>query len=623
MNRLACIFLVLITCFSCRERNNANQTENLSNLRESATRDYKAEKFAECAKKAKLLFKEAANQENTELEAFAAHLVAKSLLKLDEIDTAYYYLDQAQRRYLNGIGTQRQLIESYIESAILLNKAEDQAKAERMAFRALKLLQELPSEIKLYCAAYNALSDVYLALGDLTKAERYQKMALNKLKQVSGVLVFENLGRLAHIFIIQDQADQALRYLQSAGEQINRIPLNTDQKLLFYNQLAQCYQILNNPKLGTYYDDASRNLLPGASVANQVAIIVDLSKRSSNFDRLQLLKKANAIAQKAKLKKERLLVYDALANSSISEASRFAAAYVDLSDSLENNAHQMRNQVARITFGNDQLLNEIDAVHAVRKYYIIFGLSVILLLIVVLLVIFERLRNREMLLVIRKNRVNDQVMHLIANQQNEVDQQRMQQKILLANSINKEVLHTLDQVKTQLREQTPEYADDGEFTEIKTIQDVEQQVRTIAHALNGAIFSENISFNNLLEEKVNMLQSSTAVKYFLEVEPTVNWDTCSVNYKIDFYLIFDDILRLIITTLPKNVFITISSDAEVIKLIFLDDGNGSDFNTRKKRSDLQQVLDRISTNNGNYNIKPRPGKGTTIIVTLPLEKISE
>jgi signal transduction histidine kinase len=377
--------------------------------------------------------------------------------------------------------------------------------------------------------------------------------------------------------------------------------------------------MLGNNQMVKYYDGMAELLSSKATDAIRAAILVDIALRTTKNHNLQLLNKAHDIAVKAKLKKERLLVYDAMVKINAPEAPRYAAAYVDLFDSLENKGHQMRNRVARITFGNDQLLSEIGAANSSRKYFIIFGVSLILLLITVTFVIFERIRSREIALLTRQDQLNDQVMHLIANQQKEVDQQRTQQKIQLANSINEEVLHALDHIKIQLRKEPPVYGADGEFTEIKAIQDVEQHVRSIAHALNGAIFSENISFNGLLHEKINALKGKLAVNFYLEVSPTVNWDDFSVDSKIDLYIILEDILNLAVISQPKNVFITITSDVETLKLIFLDDGNGSDFTNGKLKSDWQEASNRISRNKGNCNIKRRPGKGTTIIVTLPLK----
>jgi signal transduction histidine kinase len=52
----------------------------------------------------------------------------------------------------------------------------------------------------------------------------------------------------------------------------------------------------------------------------------------------------------------------------------------------------------------------------------------------------------------------------------------------------------------------------------------------------------------------------------------------------------------------------------------LDDGIGFDVNTKKKGIGLQNMQSRVDECEGKFEIKSKKGKGTTTIVSVPIEK---
>lgn len=634
----ACLALMLFA-FANRDRDDSAQTEVqperlLASLRtvDNTNRSRKAmltaivdwsrlRNIPRLREGAQLLLRRSISADDPWHQALASHYLSKAHLRQGNNDSAYYYLDKAQRLYLDGYGIERNLIVSYIESAHILNKCEDQAKAERMAMRALQLLSDRPEDAKLVYAAYSTLSEVYVALGDFKSAGRFQKIIYNHLASYPfSDMSLVNLHNLAAIFVRQGNVSQALRWLHAAEALMKQRPVSPERAAPFYNLLASCHTLTGEHEIAAGYSEKAMALLHRLPPEIKVATLVRAADyTTSRTDAMTLLGEAKKIVENNGFVRERLLVFDGLIKYDTLKSHIHAGSYIDLFDSIEEEGRLGQNRVARVTFKNDELLIQKDLAASSRKYYVALGISLVVLVLSVGLVVLERLRAREATLRAEQEQVNEAVMRMIANQQREVDMERTRFRTELANDIKNGVMSRLAQIKSQLRHDQPKFAD-GEFTEILDIQFIEREVRRIAHALNSAIFSENIGFNNLLDALISEMKTTTSAQFFLEVEPDINWDETLLDVKIDVYRIVQDLLRNSIITRPKNIFITIITEGNDIKIILLDDGSGIDFRRRRWRPYIRNIVGRLERKDGFIDIKPRPGKGTTIIVTLPHRK---
>ena len=68
----------------------------------------------------------------------------------------------------------------------------------------------------------------------------------------------------------------------------------------------------------------------------------------------------------------------------------------------------------------------------------------------------------------------------------------------------------------------------------------------------------------------------------------------------------------------KNVELKKEGDQILLKIT--DDGIGFDVNTKKKGIGLQNMLSRVTECEGAFDIKSKKGSGTTVIISVPLEK---
>jgi signal transduction histidine kinase len=70
----------------------------------------------------------------------------------------------------------------------------------------------------------------------------------------------------------------------------------------------------------------------------------------------------------------------------------------------------------------------------------------------------------------------------------------------------------------------------------------------------------------------------------------------------------------------KNVSVNLLKDAEHLHVTIIDDGIGFDVAKKSKGIGIQNISSRVESCRGTFDIKSKPGKGTTITIDLPFTK---
>ena len=70
----------------------------------------------------------------------------------------------------------------------------------------------------------------------------------------------------------------------------------------------------------------------------------------------------------------------------------------------------------------------------------------------------------------------------------------------------------------------------------------------------------------------------------------------------------------------KRVTITFNTAKDLFSMTITDDGIGMEANKKTKGIGLKNIIGRLSVFNGNVNIKTTPGKGFSLMITMPLQK---
>jgi signal transduction histidine kinase len=100
----------------------------------------------------------------------------------------------------------------------------------------------------------------------------------------------------------------------------------------------------------------------------------------------------------------------------------------------------------------------------------------------------------------------------------------------------------------------------------------------------------------------------------------IEWEKIDNNIKINLYRILQESLQNINKYAnAKNIKVEIKKTERKLKLIVSDDGIGFSVKKKSKGIGLQNILSRTEASQGTLDVKSKPGKGTTITITVPIE----
>lgn len=590
--------------------------ERLANEVRSA---YREDNLEEAFDKAVQLNKQARQKKDDSHRAYSHFYLGRIYLRQGVLDSSYYNYQNAAHLYYE-IGDKINLSATYVDCAKVLNLIEDQATAERFARKALKILGDPPMSYPIYAEAQSALSDIYLALSEYDESVEFENAVYQiPKKYLSPIARVSNRYRLARIFLDQGKYLGAERWLREAEEISLSAKLPDFVLRQIYNSFSDCMRLQRNFGRAEFYTKKALDLLSSGTPADSVRTYIRAAMANPNISE-SYLRQADEIAMRAKSLELRKEVFKAFVDCSHPKAQFFANEYVKAQDSIDVLDRRLQNRYGRIRYRHDELLSERDDAGIERIYYSVLALILMSIVVSLFILRTEKNKRRELEIVNLQGIINEKVSKLISEKDREIEKARQKENQRIASEINTDIINRLRSIKESLRNPDTPYSPDTDAPEIKPIQQIEFDVRRLAHELNDEIFSENVSFNSLIKSIFDELKNQCGATFFLEVDEKINWETTPQYLKVDIYRLLQVLLGNRAVTQPRNVFVTIVPYHGAIRIIVIDDGRGTDFTTDKNGRALRETLKRILKNGGSFDNKPRPGKGTTIIVTLPQSK---
>src|SRR5690606_19674268 len=138
---------------------------------------------------------------------------------------------------------------------------------------------------------------------------------------------------------------------------------------------------------------------------------------------------------------------------------------------------------------------------------------------------------------------------------------------------------------------------------IDNIQDIEKEIRQVAHDLDSEIFSGNKSFNILLEALFDEVRSVSPSRFFTEIDPRINWETTATILRMNVYRILQETLQNANKyAKAKNVFVTLMREEQALRMIVHDDGVGFNLAKVKKGIGLKNIAHRVRSLRGELMI---------------------
>ncbi|UPQ80274.1 sensor histidine kinase [Flavobacterium azooxidireducens] len=550
------------------------------------------------------------------------------------MDSAVINFQQAEKIYF-GLNDNFSIGRLHIKIATAKYQARDFMGSEKSAVLALAHIRLEKNKLLEY-EAYNILGLTCIKIKDYEKALEYFEKAyfiadseeLKTLGQYQSKAV--TLNNIGLVNLQKENILVSLSYFNKALQEKNlyqeypslystvldnkakaklkigdftNLPYEFYESLRIREELQLTPEIVNSKiNLSEYYE--KRGVLDSAQYFARDAY--NLAKKT-NILNLQL----DAVDQLSKVEPENHSVY--------------SKEYVKLADSLLQAERKVSEKFARIEYETDEFKRQKEQLAIQNRNIILFALLAVFIVVLLYIIRDQRSRNKYFRLREEQQKANEEIYSLMLSQQKKLDEVVIKEKQRIGQELHDGVLGRLFGARLNLdslNRKGDELAIAGRDHYISELKFIEQDIREISHELSREKFALINNFvailTNLFEEQKN-LSENTDFKYI--IDQAIKWDKVDNDLKINIYRIIQESLQNINKyAKAKNVSVNLLKDADNLHVSIIDDGIGFEVSKKSKGIGLQNISSRVATCKGTFEIKSKPGKGTTITIDLPFKK---
>ena len=520
-------------------------------------------------------------------------LYKKAILQYDGNDILGADLSMSQAYNLLKKTEEKQLIYQTLSmTGIIANALEDYEKAIEFHNKALDIVEESNLDPSLYQkeSTLNNLGGVYQRIGQDKEAI---KMFTEALKGRNDFRYDMSLYAL-----LLDN----LAYSKFKLKEFDSLPE------LFFKAL----QIRDSMDLSS------------SVIVSQIHLSEYYSQIRDTAQAKNIAKQSLLLAKETRSPVNLLLALKQISSIDHADASRYSAEYIKINDSLQQAERKSRDKFVRLQLETDEIASEKDKLEEQNRTLLYFFVVTFMIGLLLFIIRAQRARNRELLLKQAQQKANEEIYNLMISQQSIIEESRVQEKKRIAQELHDGVLGRLFGTRLNLdslNKSSNDSAVEQRSNYLRELRNIEQDIREISHDLNREKYVIINNFlaiiNNLIEEQRNLSNA----KINLVIDEIIKWETISNVLKIHLYRIIQEGLQNINKyASATSISIQVKLQNEELMLSISDDGVGFDTSSRKKGIGLQNMVSRTNEMNGTIDIKSKKGKGSLIIIAIPLLK---
>jgi signal transduction histidine kinase len=551
-------------------------------------------------------------------------------------DSAYYFFTKCEKACIKN---KNNFLLGHVKGvkANIHSYKKDFTQAEKLAIESLKSAKEEKKPRFIY-NCYLTLGSTSLGLNNYEQAIHYNQEALKITPQLTNEPDYSYIkaspyNYIALIHIKQNEFKKAIKLIQEALQFDDY--KKTDPIIYCYLKQNLAYA---KYKLGdkTQWKEFETLLKIGDSIDNiPIQMVNNAHLAEYYFDQKEFDKaKMHALAAKqmghqTQFFDDELAALDLLAKIEPQNAKVYLERRIELADSLQTVERLSRDKFARIEYETDELAtqkNEVEAKNQliVRRFWIVFGFSTLLLLVFFLWFKMHKqsIKNKELLLIQENQKANQEVYQLMLDQQQQIEKGKRLEKQRISMELHDGVMGRLTAVRmnlfplimTENSEKTDQY-----LAQLDGIQAVEKEIRAISHELNSNVFNENSNFVSVINQLIQEIEHHARLHFDVKISNNIPWDIMDTSLKINLYRILQEALQNIEKYAEaKKVTITMFYKENQLNLEITDDGKGFDTSIKHTGIGLKNMQNRVNLLHGQFSIDSKPGKGVKIILLIPI-----
>lgn len=545
-------------------------------------------------------------------------------------DSAFKFFIKAEKIFKNK-KERISLCEIYYEKAVIQYYINDYQWSDQSLIQSLKISKEF----KLYyieCKIYELLALNSLILKDYNEALEYNLKSLKaykSLKKRNKYLKAQIFANIGYNYIKLEKFHKAIKFLQEGLKEKNLLTRDPQTYSYITDNLAHANFKLKN------YSQLPQLYLQAAKIRDSLNI-----EQGQNYNRLYLSEyyaamkdtvkssyyahEAFALSKKFKAPVDMLQVLKQLSKIEPQHALKYSNDYIRISDSVYQLERETRNKFAKIAYETEEITNEKNTALTQKSIFSSIALAIFVFGFLIFIIIHQKNKHKEMYFVQQQQKNNEEIYQLIQLQHHKVEEARLVEKQRIAQDLHDGIMNKLASTRFNLHLLTKKNNEDT-FSKcapyIDGIQDIEKEIRNIAHDLNNQVFAKNSSFKNTLITLFDEQKEIIKAKFHIEFSNEINWELLKGNIKIHIFRIFQELLQNISKhAAANNVIVSAAIKKEVLFLEVYDDGEGFSLKGKKKGIGLQNIYARVKECGGTIKILSNKGQGTKVIIKIPIQK---
>jgi len=544
--------------------------------------------------------------------------------KREKIDSAYYHYYQAYKYYLL-IEHQNYKAKMLYNMAYLQSISRDYISSESKLIRAITIFKVLNKKKSLF-DCYSLLGSIYAELEDFENSVKFHKKAMTYVENSeSNIYLEKSLNDLGITYRKMGDFEKSFHSFNTAF--LNKSIRDLDES--FYAKIIDNYaytRLLNNELTG---------------VLDSLYIAQEIRKSTDDYSGLAMSKlhlskffeKIGDTQQALKYGKDALLISKLNGNNrdvleslillsrvDTNNSEEYLRRNLELSNNLQREQLKLSNKFARISFETDEYIDKTHKLSLQRIILIISSISVIFIISLIFSVRIQRVKNKKLELEKSQQEANQEIYRLLLDHQMKIEEGRLSERNRISEDLHDGVLGKIFGARINLGflDFQAGKVEREKFNDLlEELQIIEREIREISHDLK----SNSIFENNYIELLELLLKESSVIgsfNYEFNSPNPYKWNNLNNNVKVNIYRILQELLQNIIkhsnASLVK-VLMKIEEKTYVVEIH--DNGKGLIPNNNFVGIGHKNIKARIKKISAQLNITSNPGKGLSIIITIP------
>lgn len=585
---------------------------------------------------ANMLYKDSLLKNNLEGIAWASFSKGTYFYNEAEYDSSYFYFTKAEKATTDS--RDKYLLGFILSSkASILNIKKDYINSEIISVKAVKIGIDENSNLLIY-SCYLNLGSSSLALKNFENALLYFKKASEIVEELQEEPKYTTMKAQVYNFIsdVYMEKKEYKNAITNAKQALNFSQLK-DMNLEMYGYLTNKWSY-SNFKLNKLSSD--KGFLEILKIADSIKSkplqiftkmhLAEYHLKNKNFAKaLQYGSEARTQAHKTTFFDEELKLLLLLSEIDAKNSLEYMRRHIELNDSLHNVERATRDKYTRIEFETDEITTARNTAEEKNSFlenriWMIGIFSILTVLVIVLWFITrsQKAKTRQLLLEQKQQLADEEIYQLMLNQQQKIEEGKTIEKQRISLDLHDNVMGKLSAIRMNLYPiiMTSEIENkDIFYDQLNDIQQVEKEIRGVAHDLNANLFAEDVSFIAVVKEFFSKIKLHTNIQFDLQMGETIAWESISSTVKINLYRIIQEALQNIEKYAEaKNVSVTMSQIDHQVYIVIVDDGIGFDTNAKNEGIGLQNMKTRMQEISGTFSIQSTPGEGTKISLIVPV-----